>query len=211
MPASLYHLEHAQPLPPAPSCCVCWLCYIKTPKKQLKCYKHFIKWRVSIRRAAKCPRRQEAFMKINKGQLHYHGVRRFSRKSSDACHQLQAQEEERDLARRYYPYLGYFTIPVEGRLPPPTPPHPSNSPANALIPTQPMKSHGTFSSQFTPMGFFIYNSLPNVPLFLCKRKKKVFLSFVLQSCLWFCCHLLVLDCSSLPFPNEPIFCWKNNQ
>lgn len=59
-------------------------------------------------------------------------------------------------------------------------------------------------SQFLPMDFLFITAPPN-PLFLYKG---TFFSFVLQTCLWFCHSLPVLNCNSLLFLNEPtLFCW----
>lgn len=104
--------------------------------------------------------------------------------------QLQTQQKEMHLASGYY-----FTVSAEGRKTYPISRSP-NSPAseNPLYFQLPVYSN----------GFFVYNCLPNLPPFLYKR---TYYSFVLWTCLWFCCSLLVQDCNSFLFPNKPIFCW----
>lgn len=108
--------------------------------------------------------------------------------SSTTC-QLQIQQEEMGLSRYY------FIIPSGRRrvflLP-------SKSPAI----TQPVRSHYIFYSSAYSHGLFVYNSLPISPPFLYKR---MFLSFVLKTCLWFCYSLRVLDYNSLLFLNKFIF------
>lgn len=83
----------------------------------------------------------------------------------------------------------YFMTPTRGRLSSCT----GNSPANEKL---------LHFSQSTPMDFLFPKAPPNSPPFLYKR---TFLSFVLGTCLWFYYRVLVPACSSLLFPNKPIF------
>lgn len=72
------------------------------------------------------------------------------------------------------------------------------------VTAQPVRSHYTSSSQFTPVGFSLQQPLPTPP-FLPKRASS---PFVLPPCLCFCLGLLVPDCKSLLFPRKPIFAGK---
>ena len=77
-----------------------------------------------------------------------------------------------------------------------------NGPANETVTTQSVKSHYPSSSQFTSMGFLLKTAPKSSPSFLYKT---TFLTFFLQTCLWFCCSLHVLNCDSLLFLNKSIF------
>lgn len=66
--------------------------------------------------------------------------------------------------------------------------------------TQPVKIHCTENFQFHPIGSLFVSTPPNFPL---PSIKKVLL--VLQTCLWSCHNLYVLNCSSLLFLYKLIF------
>lgn len=93
-----------------------------------------------------------------------------------------------DPLRRDPPSTGcYFTTPTRGRLSSCT----GNSPANEKL------LHFSQSN-----GLSLSKSSSQLLPFLYKR---TFLSFVLGTCLWFYSRVLVPTCSSLLFPNKPIF------
>lgn len=61
----------------------------------------------------------------------------------------------------------------------------------------------TSDSQLKRIDFLFITAPPNSFL-----HKKAFLSFALQTCLWFCCSLHVLNCNYLLFLSTPIFAGK---
>ena len=72
---------------------------------------------------------------------------------------------------------------------------------------QPMRNHLHLELLLFSKGLWFRTS----PNFLFLLHKIAFLSFVWRTCLWFCHSLHVLNCSSLLFPNKPIFAGKKKK